>query len=46
MIAALKDLDGNNALTNVFKTEPIIEPEKSLIHGSMVLPMVEPRSNW
>ena len=31
--------------TNVLKTEPAIEPEKLLVHGSLVQPVVGPRSN-
>ena len=30
---------------NVFRTRPVIEPEKLLVHGSLVGPMVEPWSN-
>ena len=31
--------------SNVFRTGPVIEPEKLLVHGSPVEPVVEPRSN-
>ena len=30
---------------NVLKTGPVIEPEKLPVHGSLVGPTVEPRSN-
>ena len=39
---------GNNndiVTANVFKTSPVIEPEKLLVHGSLVKPIVKPRSN-
>ena len=30
---------------NVFRTEPVIEPKKLLVHDSLVVPAVEPLSN-
>ena len=35
----------SNLFTNVFRTGPVIEPEKLPVHGSLVEPVVEPRSN-
>ena len=32
-------------IINVFRTGPVIEPEKLPVHGSLVGPAVEPRSN-
>ena len=31
--------------SNVFRTEPVIEPKKLPVHGSPVEPVVEQRSN-
>ena len=35
-------MEENKVFTNVFKTGPIIEPEKLPVHGSLVRPVVEP----
>ena len=34
-----------SVISNVFKTEPVIEPKKLPVHGSPVGPAVEPLSN-
>ena len=34
------------AIAYVFRTEPIVELEKLPVHGSLVGPTVESRSNW
>ena len=35
----------NRVTTNVFRTGPVIEPEKLPVHGSLVGPAVGPLSN-
>ena len=32
--------------SNVFRTGPVIEPEKLPVHSSLVGPTIKPRSNW
>ena len=39
------DIRASVVMINVFRTGPVIEPEKLPVHGSPVGPVVEPRSN-